>query len=473
MNKAYFISLVDDYIFNTKTLNESIKNAKKIGSLLWFNNIGIYGLSSQEKKLCELCYKQQSREDAIGNSDNELFIITEPFLTGGHTRLMEKLSQYCINKPDLLVTRTSSEDVVVRLESYFKVLTRIYLNENDYLSHVNCLIKKIQNYNKVILNIHPDDINTVIACYIAKKINKKLKVYFVNHADHAFVYGQTISDIWFEISEFGRRIDTLRGVEVRKSFLGIPLDISEQAGDIHLQMTGIKDGDLLVTAGAGSKFKPVKYATIKSIIHPLLDEYQQSKVCVIGVKIYKDYWWWATKLKYKDRIIFCSALPYDEYISLTSQAKGYIDSHPLPGGSAFAEQFLKGKFCIGLQGPIQGYTPIEKLKVGQFTEFIPCSSDEFNKINNMALEVHANYKVKERFLLTLEEDVLSSNLCQKLITWTGDEHFLESSHINKIPHYFSIKNAPYKILIRFSTPLSIIKFFAIKILRYINSRVRN
>lgn len=469
MNKKYFLSLVDDYIFNTKNLNESIRNAKEIGSLLWFNNIGIYGLSSQERKLCELCYKQQSWEDVICKCANELFIVTEPYLTGGHTRLMERLSQYCINKPDLLITRASSEVVVERLEPYFNELKAIYLNANDYLTHVHCLIKKIQKYNKVILNIHPDDISTVIACYIAKKNNKNLKVYFVNHADHVFVYGQTISDIWFEISEFGRRIDILRGVEARKSFLGIPLDISDQEENEHLQITGIKDGDLLVTAGAGFKFKPVRNATIKSIIHPLLDKYQQSKICIIGVRGYKDYWWWSTKLKYKDRIILRTTLPYDEYISLTSQAKGYIDSHPLPGGSAFAEQFLKGKFCLGLQGPIQGYTPIEKLKVKEFKGFTPCTSDDFKKIKTMAFEVHANHKVKERFLLAVAKDVVSSNLCQELIPWTGDERFLESNNINKIPHSFSLKSTPYKILISFSTPLSIAKFFAIKCFKFIRS----
>ena len=46
---------------------------------------------------------------------------------------------------------------------------------------------------------------------------------------------------------------------------------------------------------------------------------------------------------------------YDEYLRLTGGSDYYIDSHPMPGGTAFVEQFLKGKPCIGLKSKFFGY----------------------------------------------------------------------------------------------------------------------
>ncbi|HAT4022920.1 TPA: glycosyl transferase, partial [Citrobacter freundii] len=144
------------------------------------------------------------------------------------------------------------------METFFNKITGIYVSKNNYLMHVYRLVEKIQHYNKVVLNIHPDDISAVISCGIAKKNNPKLKVFFVNHADHTFSFGQTIADLWFELSEFGRRIDVLRNLKTEKSFLGIPLDIAIIDNEKHFQTSGISNGDLLVTAAAGFKYKPIR-----------------------------------------------------------------------------------------------------------------------------------------------------------------------------------------------------------------------
>lgn len=464
MNKKILLKKVSEYIFSEKGLDLSIRNAQQIGSLLWFNNVGIYGLPDIERKLCDLCYKSKIWDGPKDHNINELFIVSEPYLAGGHTRLMERLSQYCTNKPDLLITRIPHcTEVVERMKTFFKTITGIYVSKNNYLMHVYQLVEEIQCYSKVVLNIHPDDICAIISCAIAKKNNPQLKVFFVNHADHTFSFGQTIADLWFELSEFGRRIDQLRDLKTEKSFLGIPLDISKIEEEKHLQTSGITNGDLLVTAAAGFKYKPIRNETIINIIHPILDKYSKSKVYVIGVRKYRDYWWWKTKLKYKNRIVLHSTLSYEAYLSLTNSAKGYIDSHPLPGGSAFAEQFFKGKFCIGLSSPVQGYTPIEMFKVRRFTEFKPCDNRDFRRVLNMAIEVHSSDKVKERFLLALNGNICSQNLCQAFIKWNGDERFLENKCINNIPNYLTMRDAPYNILFRFSTTWSIIKFIATKI----------
>lgn len=465
MNKNLLLTKASEYVFGEKELDLSIKNAQQIGSLLWFNNVGIYGLADIERDLSNLCYSSKKWHGTIGHNLNELFVISEPYLAGGHTRLMERLSQYCTNKPDLLITRMPhNAEVVARMEAFFNTITGIYVAKNNYLSHVYRLVEEIQRYNKIVLNIHPDDISAVISCAIAKRNNPALKVFFVNHADHTFSFGQTIADIWFELSEFGRRIDDLRDLKIEKSFLGIPLDISTIEEKKYLQKYGIANGDLLVTAAAGFKYKPIRNETITNIIHPILDKYSKSKIYVIGVRKYRDYWWWITKLKYRNRIVLYSTLSYEEYLSLTNAAKGYIDSHPLPGGSAFAEQFFKGKFCIGLQSPVQGYTPIEAFKVRKFSGFQTCNNRDFRRILDMAIEVHSSDKVKERFLLALGGNNCKKNLCQDFIKWSGDEHFLENKRITNIPNYLSLRDAPYKILLRFSTAWAIVKFVAAKLL---------
>ncbi|RPH28133.1 hypothetical protein EHN07_10065 [Buttiauxella warmboldiae] len=467
MDKKRVVTKINKFIFKQSKLQNSLNNAQAIGTLLWVNNIGIYSLCEIEKDLSNKCYEMYSKKNVAFDIhlNKKLFVVSEPYLSGGHTRLMEKLSSFYEVKPDLLITRNTDSVVLKRMSDYFDTILSFPDASKDELDFIYQLTEKIQGYNKVILNIHPDDIHTVVACFIAKKNNPELKIFFVNHADHVFTYGQTVADVWFEISEFGRRIDVLRGLKAAKSFLGIPLDTSHQKEMLGLEKKIIRAGDIFITAGAGFKYRPIRSLSLNTLIYPLLNEIPKSKVYVIGARKYLDYWWWINKLKFGSRLILMPTLEYDDYIKLTSQAKGYIDSHPLPGGSAFAEQFFRGKICIGLTSPVQGYSPVEMLKVHKFDSKSLFSGEEQEKIYNESLLVHSYCNVKKRLLLATEYGIYSENLCEKIMCWTGNEHCLESNVISNIPCCLALKNIPYRIIFSHGGILGIIKFFLLKMAR--------
>lgn len=217
----------------------------------------------------------------------------------------------------------------------------------------------ILQYNIVILNIHPEDIYAIVACGLARKVKKDIKIYFVNHADHTFSYGSSISDVWFEISGYGVTVDAMRGLKARKCFLGIPIDTSNKNSENSYKF---ENGDLILSAASPSKYEPTNQQSIMPLVSALLDKYDKSNIKIIGVNFLTNYWWWAIKLRYWNRLKLSKSLPYEEYIKVTSSAKLYIDSHPFPGGTAFAEQFLLGRMCVGLNSVYNGYTPVEYFK---------------------------------------------------------------------------------------------------------------
>lgn len=242
--------------------------------------------------------------------------------------------------------------------------------------------------------------------WFGKKNKKDIKIHFVNHADHTFSYGSSIADVWFEISGYGVAVDAMRGLKAKKCFLGIPIDTSKQNSESSYKF---ENGDSILSAASPSKYEPTNQHSIMPLVSALLDKYDKSNFQIIGVNFLTNYWWWAIKLKYWNRLTLSKSLPYEEYIKATSEAKLYIDSHPLPGGTAFAEQFLQGRLCVGLKSTYNGYTPLESFKkdcVDDVLREIELINDKkIIDIKNKIEIKHGCTSVRVRFLDAIFNDV--------------------------------------------------------------------
>jgi hypothetical protein len=456
-NKNNILQDMLNFINLTRDINYKLSYLNMLGVFFKYNNLGCYSLPDVEKELIKIIVEQydiRPKGNESTSSKQIAFIITEPYESGGHTRLMERLSSFLPQKPDLFVTHNCSAGLKNRLSGLFSSVKVINLDYCDVLKNIMHFAEVLTQYEKLVLNIHPEDISSVIAVGIAKTINPLLMVYYVNHADHVFSWGVSISDVWFEISMFGKKIDEFRNIECRRTFLGIPLDISNTQ---HTQK--IIDGDNFLASGAAFKFKPYKCFTIIPPIERILKYYPHSTVTIIGVRPYIDYWWWPLKLKFPKRLILESKLPYDKYLKVASGASVFIDSHPLPGGTAFAEQFLKGKKCIGITSPVQGYSPVELFKSNTIEDSLVVNSPEkINDILNKAIEVHSFSKVGKRFVDALNSGHFSKNKCEELIPWSGDEKYLEVKKIVRIPPQFHLKNAFTKRVIKLTAKRIVLRF---------------
>lgn len=349
--------------------------------------------------------------------DSALFVISEGYATGGHTRLMENLSQMIPSKPTVLITRPTEQSVITRFENYFEqIITCFKDKNNDDINYINSLAKEIVKHDKVILNTHPDDLHTVIACGIAKRLNKELRVYFVNHADHIASYGVTVSDVWYEISLSGQQLDKFRGIlpETQISFLGIPINKPKSSFFKKVNYKYNSNGNRFLTAASSNKYELEDDKTMTPLLDKILTMNSNNQVSIISSGIEFNPIFQKLKKKYSDRVRFYSSLPYDDYIKLSKDTDFYIDSYPMPGGTAFVEQFLNGKPCIGLQTKFYGYTPLDLVKQNTIDEAlelltIPPSDSFLNELNSKVFEVHGFEKVEERFLSNLYDDALFKN----------------------------------------------------------------
>ncbi|MEN4945946.1 hypothetical protein [Pseudomonas proteolytica] len=412
-------------IRETADLNQALTLARAYGNLLWFADVGIHDAPLVEADLIERCLSMADTNSVAASNERGgvLHVVSEPFMTGGHTRLMEKLASMHAEPVDLLISRQATPDAKAQVCRFFadtKVVSATF--PVDALTEMVCLLS---SYEKAVLHIHPDDILVVIACGVAKRISG-LEVFFVNHADHVFSYGSSVADYYFELSGHGCRFDLTKHIQGRKSFLGIPLNIPN--GKMAVDFKPAKQAPLLfISAGSDIKYKPRKGFSIFKLVARILDDYPTSTFMVIGTDVKKAFWWWPLKFKYRSRLSIRAHLDFQEYSELVSRADFYVDSHPLPGGTAFAEQFVRGQRCVGLISPVQGYSPADRLKRTDINTVMGSIADyRYDQEVFCAIEkVNAYDSVKARYLSCLYDEQVYANLLDTKGDWPGDTAFFE------------------------------------------------
>jgi len=361
------------------------------------NNIEDGSTCKLETKIIGL-YAKELKNDNLDicnpeSSDKILHIVTTPYLTGGHTRLMENLSQMERIPSDLLVVKLGEEEPVLkRLKEYFDEIKLI--KQTSALERLKMIVKFCKSYKTIILHIHRDDVETIVALGALKPLNN-VRVIFVNHADHVMSFGYSISDIRLQISRYGFDRDNVFFPENKSSFIGIPLNINASP----IKKVDLNKPFTIVTSGAPGKYKPQKGMSFISIAKYLLVRYPLCNLIAIGPNFKTNYWWWWLKFIYPTRLKVVKSLDYDSYTTVMNKTDVFLDSYPMPGGTAFVEQYLNGKNCIGLTAPLQGYTPAEILKNIDVSELnIIGNMHKSKKIECEISKVHGFDNVKSRYV---------------------------------------------------------------------------
>ncbi|HCT5819435.1 TPA: glycosyl transferase [Citrobacter sedlakii] len=415
-------------IRHSKNIHDKIRLTKELGSMLWSNNIGIYSLNDIESRIIEEINIGYLPVE-ISRSKKNVFVITIGYLSGGHTRLMENLANMLNNDCDLIITGNIEKQVKNRFNDYFDEIFEVSTYGKNDVGMLYSLSNMLSKYDNIILNIHPDDIQSVIATGLAKK-NVNNCIHFINHADHVFSFGSTIADIWYQISEFGAKLDKLRDLKGKISFLGIPVaKINKNVSPVF----PIKQNEVhyIITSGSANKFKPQKGHSLIKKVPELLMQFPNAKFVVVGTNIIFSYWWWKVYLRFRSRIKFYQMLPHKDYLALIKKADIFLDSYPIPGGTAFVEQYLLGRRCAGYISPQQGYTPLEGVKCEiNRKELI------FNKVTNLDKKIeyiHSYEQVKRRFLKGINLNETTEIKWDEYYNWNGDITFFAHDRIQEIP----------------------------------------
>lgn len=281
----------------------------------------------------------------------ELHVITEPFSSGGHTRLMEKMVLYRGNADVVVVRPYQTDRAKLRLPEGVNVFSRV----EGY--DLPGLIDVVSAYKTVYLHIHPDDLLGAAAVGVAKTIANSFVV-FVNHADHIFSFGFASADVVAEVSFFGYRLSKERR-GVISSFIGIPVDID---GIRDLKPPHPKEKLMILSAGRSLKFKPTRKLSFQSVIANVLTNVPNSIVTVVGPNLLRDWWWWWLKLRFINRLHIVGVMPYSEYLCVIDKTDVYLDSYPMTGGTALPEVRSKNIPVTGLLTGSSGYTPFDLTK---------------------------------------------------------------------------------------------------------------
>lgn len=357
-----------------------------------------------------------------------IHLISSSYLTGGHTRLMERLASMHSMPPDLVITERSNVD-------YGAAESHVLFDEIHDFSALSVddrlrqLVVLLSSYRRIILHIHPQDFVSAIAVRIATAHGSSTS-YFVNHADHLFSFGRRASDVILQVSAFGELLGRTRCPGLKSSFIGIPL--KADWNDIQFS---IPHDQSILTAGSGWKYRPIAGLSLPAMLSGLLRLAPEVKVVALGLNIWKDWWWWALKFSFPARVRLAGAMPFDEYIQHLKKHSFVMDSFPVTGGTAFPEAIAKGCIAVGMRGPMVGYTPADALRIGDVWELAQILADPDIYVERLKLtvpllkEVHGLERVRSRYLAALDGVYEANPLVP---VFSGDEFFFEKNSAGKM-----------------------------------------
>lgn len=418
------ISSLRQKIVRQSDAEKTLGLAAVYSSLLHSIDIGVYDDPELERYLIDNIQAQELFSPGYFSTSptkDTLHVISEGYAFGGHTRLMMMLASMHSAKPDLLVTHSIDSQLQNRLSSLFDQIFTV--DDSQYIKKLEKIIPVLGNYQKVVLHIHPNDIATVICCGLVKKY-RSLDVYFVNHADHAFSLGSAIADYYFVLSNYGQHINRHKNIAGKYSFLGIPIEVPAVSTKLPIDI-GRASRLSFFSAGSGFKFSPFRGADIRPLVKKILTHWPNSTLTIVGVNPLFNYWWWLMKIRYRQRLRLLRFLPFEQYKSFAKSSDFYIDSHPFPGGTAFAEQILSGQRGVGLVSAIQGYSPAERLKF-QHVDQVINGIENYNE-DGIIADIHiinSYASVKQRYLDCLYRNTACQIDTESYMPWSGDEKYI-------------------------------------------------
>lgn len=323
------------------------------GEIRQANFDGIYSDDEVENHVAQNVLAACKFEPSAPKSGpSTILIASELYDAGGHSRVVRNWlkSFRGDGSHSLLVTRWMTKG--------FKG----FLQENGIPYHT-CTgrgtgrVREIVNYcasaQRIVLLIHPDDIVSAVGSRHLGKTGRQ--IIFYNHADHGFSFGLSYSDVVGEISSYGVALNRRTKRAKKSCYLGIPIDVGTRSNPSE------ERGQVVLTCGASYKYRPAT-RFFGDFIDKLFIEKPEAIVELVGPTGTEP--WWKDRIgRWSNRVRFLGELPHAQYMEAMTRAAVYVDSFPIPGGTALPEALLNGKQVVGLQNPLQGYTPADELRV--------------------------------------------------------------------------------------------------------------
>lgn len=224
-----------------------------------------------------------------GVTKNVLHVATAMHSIGGHSRMLWRWIRLDTeHSHSLVLTRQAPEKIPKALrEAVFNSGGKIHVL-NQYVGSLIAWAKQLREIasaaDMVVLHIHNFDVIPIIA--FADK-DKLPPIVFLDHADHLFWLGASVSDVVVSLRETGMKLArTRRGIETERSvMLPIVLEPTQRKlthTDAKQRLNIPEDNILLLSIARAIKYKTIDGISFADAHVPLLKQYKKAILVIIG-----------------------------------------------------------------------------------------------------------------------------------------------------------------------------------------------
>lgn len=338
-NKVYynFSEKIAQKLFDEGLFEDCVNYIRKISFYSWLNFHGIYYSCLFEKMLADIgsflpSFDLRKIKLTPHSRRKALHICSEVYTSGGHSKLLYNW---------ILVDKDSDHFVISTRMSHdaFLNVSNSYLDSEKYnlvtLTSTTSLGKAKElkeflynNFDVVILHIHPDD---PIPNIVFSDPKIQIPVLFLNHADHTFWLGSSITDIVLQTRSFYVDLDKeRRGIDVG-FYLPIPIKYPEIleplcAGENKQRVS-------ILSIGNEAKYVPTIEYNFCAAMHKLVLEYENLTVNLIGISEQAEF----VQKFCHPRIKYLGELPHENVEEYRKSCDLYVEGFPTPSFTAMLE----------------------------------------------------------------------------------------------------------------------------------------
>ena len=345
-------------------VNDKLKLAKIATEYALNHNTGYYFSPSIEKFYCELGSSFKTDLAGIMYTPNSfLHVMTQGYLSGGHTRVVERwIEQSEEYQKQSVIFTVGQEYSLPRLEKAINKKGEIFvIDKNLKLKEKIDYLRKIASeYEFIVLHVHMNDPLPLIAFSCE---NFERPVLFYNHASHQFWLGKSIADVVLDIEENDIVTCKYRGV-ANNAFLGVPTyaevhnKSKEEVIALRKKLNLPVNKNIIMTAGSDAKYHPICGASYKDFFAELNNG--DNFFVVIGVNPDTSFWRGIKRL-IGSHIIIKKPIQFGQaFLDYMKAADLFLDSYPVCGGTVVIDAISVGTTALSLRSAYPQFDYLRK-----------------------------------------------------------------------------------------------------------------
>ena len=362
LNNYYnFFKLMEEMIDCINDDIDKINFIEDVYSYFYIKHPGVFYSRKFERVLIDIASSIEWEASKTYKSNSFLHVLSVPYETGGHTRVVERWIKYSNNSSvhSVAVTMGGYEIAKKLFEDIVSDKNgKVYLLEEvNQIEKAKNLRKLASHYEYIILHHHMQDSIPLLA-FGVEDFERPVIVY--DHAQHCLWLGASITDHLLALStsiidfiKIKRKINYV-------SVVGIPLEnkiIKEKDNSKKNEIKkklGIRlDAKVILSIGSEYKYSGLDFINYIENVLSITDK--NVIFIIIGPSI-NNISWKSLKDRFPERVYVLGQVENKFIYDYYDVADLYVDSYPVPGGTAFNDAVTRKINAIALKG---GYFDID------------------------------------------------------------------------------------------------------------------